>query len=103
METDAISRKLKRKQEKPQIHKKDYEKEHLRMGIKNPVDLIVGDPDAERKYNKKLIQYTQEERETKKDKEVKYLTIEALLMHPYFMNINEADISVVIDEFEKLQ
>ena len=31
------------------------------------------------------------------------MTIGGLLKHHYFMSINEADISVVIDEFEKLQ
>jgi len=38
----------------------------------------------------------------KKEKEQKFLTIQGLLDHPYFISINEADISIVIDEFEKL-
>ena len=39
----------------------------------------------------------------KKEKEQKFLTIKGLLDHPYFISVNEADISIVIDEFEKLQ
>ena len=39
----------------------------------------------------------------KKEKEQKFLTIQGLLDHPYFIGISEADISIVIDEFEKLQ
>lgn len=31
------------------------------------------------------------------------MTIQDLLDHPFFISINEADISIVIDEFEKLQ
>ena len=31
-----------------------------------------------------------------------YLTVQALLDHPYFLNINNADISTVIDEYETL-
>jgi hypothetical protein len=54
------------------------------MGIRNPVDMVVGDPEAEAKYNKSLIDYTQEKTESKMDKE-KYLTIEGLLNHPYFI------------------
>jgi hypothetical protein len=27
--------------------------------------------------------------------------VQGLLNHPYFMQINEADIAVIIDEFEK--
>ena len=38
----------------------------------------------------------------KKEKEIRYLTVDSLLIHPYFIGINEADISIVIDEFEKL-
>lgn len=38
----------------------------------------------------------------KKEKEQRFLTIQGLLDHPYFIAINEADISIVIDEFEKL-
>jgi hypothetical protein len=50
-----------------------------------------------------LIKDSQDEKENKKEKEAKYMTIGGLLKHHYFMSINEADISVVIDEFEKLQ
>ena len=101
-EADAtIERRLKRKQDNPQANKKDFEDENERMGIKNPIDMVVGDPEAEAKYQKNLIGYSQEKNEAKIEKE-KYLTIEGLLNHPYFIQINEADISVVIDEFEKI-
>jgi hypothetical protein len=39
---------------------------------------------------------------TKKEKDEKYLTIQSLLDHPYFLRINTADISSVIDQYEEL-
>ena len=47
--------------------------------------------------------YSQEIGQFKKAKEARYLTVQSLLNHRYFIGINEADISIVIDEFEKLQ
>lgn len=41
------------------------------------------------------------EEKGKKEKQERYLTIQGLLGHPYFMSINEADIAVIIDEFER--
>jgi hypothetical protein len=38
----------------------------------------------------------------RKERQERYLTIQGLLNHPYFIAINEADISIIIDEFEKL-
>jgi len=50
-----------------------------------------------------LIEFTQQTgEELKKQKAERYLTIQGLLNHPYFMDINESDISAIIDEFEKL-
>jgi len=49
------------------------------------------------------MKFSQDDGVVKKEKEAKFLTITALLDHPYFLNINVADISIVIDEFEKLQ
>ena len=40
--------------------------------------------------------------EIKQEKAEKYLTIQALLEHPYFIQINTADISSVIDQYELL-
>ena len=40
--------------------------------------------------------------QTKKKKQVSYLTVQSLLDHPYFLSINTADISSVIDEYEIL-
>lgn len=37
----------------------------------------------------------------KKEKQERYLTVQGLLNHPYFISINEADIAVIIDEFER--
>jgi hypothetical protein len=76
------------------------------MGINNPIDLLLGEEgedQARTKYDRNLVGYTQDKAEIKRDREARFLTIEGLLNHPYFININEADISVVIDEFEKLQ
>jgi hypothetical protein len=99
---DVIERRIKRKQAKPSKDAKCYEEERDRMGIKNSVDLVLGLNSAEEKYKKDLIKDSQDEKENKKEKEAKYMTIGGLLKHHYFMSINEADISVVIDEFEKL-
>jgi len=49
-----------------------------------------------------MIEYTQTLGEVKKQKQEKYLTVQGLLNHPYFMSINEADVAIIIDEFEKL-
>ena len=37
----------------------------------------------------------------KKEKVDRYLTIQGLLNHPYFMSINDAEIAVIIDDFER--
>ena len=55
------------------------------------------------KFDRDLIKFSQDIGVVKKEKEQKFLTIQGLLDHPYFIGINEADISIVIDEFEKLQ
>jgi len=39
---------------------------------------------------------------TKSKKSTSYLTVQSLLDHPYFLSINTADISSVIDEYEVL-
>ena len=38
----------------------------------------------------------------KKEKQEKYLTIQGLLNHPYFIAINEAETTIIIEEFERL-
>ena len=77
------------------------------MGVKNELDLLMGETADKRdfaktKKDKGLIEYTQTKGEVKKQKQEKYLTIQGLLNHPYFISINEADIAIIIDEFEKL-
>ena len=84
------------------------------MGVRNEIDLILGEQEmvrgqlrekqeAQSKYDKDLMRFSQDIGVVKKEKEQKFLTIQGLLDHPYFIAINEADISIVIDEFEKLQ
>jgi hypothetical protein len=77
------------------------------MGVKNELDLLMGETRdkqdmAKSKKDKGLIEYSQIMGDVKKQKQERYLTIQGLLNHPYFISINEADISIVIDEFEKL-
>lgn len=77
------------------------------MGITHEVDLILDQIDkkekAKKQYDKGMVGFTQDLGSIKKAKEARYLTVQGLLNHPYFIQINEADISIVIDEFEKLQ
>lgn len=76
------------------------------MGITHEVDLILEEIErtkAQRNYDKGMIGFTQDLGNIKKAKETRYLTVAGLLNHPYFIQINEADISIVIDEFEVLQ
>ena len=76
------------------------------MGVTNEIDLILGEQQkaqAADKFDKELVKFSQEIGVVKKEKEQKFLTVKGLLDHPFFIKINEADISIVIDEFEKLQ
>ena len=77
------------------------------MGVTNELDLLIGESKekqdlAKTKKEKGLLDFTQSLGEVKKQKQEKYLTIQGLLSHPYFVSINEADIAIIIDEFEKL-
>lgn len=78
------------------------------MGVRNELDLLMGETVdkqtlAQTKKDKGLIEYTQGVvGEVKKQKQERYLTVQGLLNHPYFIAINEADVAVIIDEFEKL-
>ena len=90
------------------------------MGVANELDLLMGETQdmqdfARSKVERGLIEYTssnnaiqkidkkvkEAEDKGKKEKQERYLTIQGLLGHPYFMAINEADIAVIIDEFER--
>lgn len=105
-EQNEVARLIQRKPTNPLANRKNYEEENKRMGVMNEVDLILGEHEREEarlKYDKDLIKFSQDIGVVKKDKEQKFLTIKGLLDHPYFIGINEADISIVIDEFEKLQ
>ena len=101
-----MNRLIQRKPTNPQANRTNYEEENKRMGVRNEVDLILGEQqreEAKQKFDRDLIKFSQDIGVVKKEKEQKFLTIQGLLDHPYFIGINEADISIVIDEFEKLQ
>lgn len=103
-EEEKLNRLVSRKR-KPQANAKNYDLENERMGITHEVDLILQEIErtkAKRNYDKGMIGFTQDLGNIKKAKELRYLTVAGLLNHPYFIQINEADISIVIDEFEKL-
>ena len=90
------------------------------MGVTHELDLLMNEsPEmqdmARSKVERGVIEYTssntavqkidkkvkESEDKGKKQKQERYLTIQGLLAHPYFMAINEADIAVIIDEFER--
>lgn len=103
-------RRIQRKPQMPQANLKNYDRENERMGVRSAVDLFLGEQNSKdhehevHKLDADLIRFTHDsEDKINKAKEPKYLTIKGLLDHPYFIEINEADISKVIDEFEKLE
>ena len=58
------------------------------MGITNEIDLILGEQekkDAQHKFDKELVKFSQDIGVVKKEKETKFLTIKGLLDHPYFI------------------
>ena len=91
------------------------------MGVTNELDLLMGEGQnmqdlARSKVERGLIEYTssqkgaaakidkkvsEAEEKKKKERQERYLTVSGLLGHPYFMSINEADIAIIIDEFER--
>ena len=62
---------------------------------------------AKGKFERGMIEYSHQQAKDdsgvtkKKEKVERFLTVQGLLNHPYFMSINEADIAIIIDEFEK--
>ena len=103
-----------RKNVKPQANRRNYEEENQSHGVAHEVDLVLqkiagqkqyGQADfqkAQGQYNRGLISYSGDIGQTKKKKQEKYLTVQSLLDHPYFIGINTADISSVIDQYEIL-
>ncbi len=61
---------------------------------------------AKSKFDRSLLNYSQAVGVTKKEKDEKYLTIQSLLDHPYFLRINTADISspisLLLNDFESM-
>lgn len=58
------------------------------MGITHEVDLLLDKMDkvtAQNQYNKGLIGFTQDLGQVKKQKDAKFLTVQGLLNHPYFI------------------
>jgi hypothetical protein len=96
-----MDRLVKRKKENPQANAKNYEEEEKKIGVDLVLDVMSKSKDR-KLPDENMIGFTQDKGEIKKAKEAKYLTVQGLLDHPYFIGINEADISIVIDEFEKL-
>ncbi len=119
------TRTIKRKPEVPKANAKNFEEENLRMGVSTVLDLLMGDSKEKQElaklkleggffdYSHQLTTNSKEEKEKeekdkkdkkeqkKKEKVDRYLTIQGLLNHPYFMSINDAEIAVIIDDFER--
>ena len=54
-EDAKIERQIKRKQDKPVANRKDFQRENERMGVNNPVDLLLGEEgegNARKKYDR---------------------------------------------------
>ena len=117
IEDEKQGRTIKRKPDDPKANKRNFDQEDKDFGA-NEVELVLqriaGEPVytkeqmdnrlnfTEGKVNRGLIKYAGEKGKTKQAKIDKYLTVQALLDHPYFLKINTADISSVIDQYEEL-
>lgn len=108
-EDEITMRRISRKPQVPKANIKNYDIENERMGVTSALDLILSESqkftpqEARHKFEAELFGFSQDKVEIQKAKETKFLTIKGLLDHPYFMEINEADISQVIDDFEKFE
>ena len=114
---EQSTRTIKRKPEVPKANAKNFEEENLRMGVSSVLDLLMGDSKekqemAKTKLEGGFIDYSHQQsgntneskgkgEPKKKEKVDRYLTIQGLLNHPYFMSINDAEIAVIIDDFER--
>ena len=88
----------------------------MAFGVENEVDLVLQNiagqknytqedfNKAKSQYDRNLQKFSQDSGDLKNQakKEERFLTIQSLLDHPYFININTADISSVIDQYEVL-
>lgn len=73
-------RSIKRKPEIPKANAKNIDEENQRMGVKNELDLLLGEDQeklkmATTKKEKQMIQFTQDLGEVKKERQERYLTI----------------------------
>ena len=83
-----MTRLISRKPANPVANRKNYEEENARMGITNEIDLILGEHEkknAQNKFDKELVKFSQDIGVVKKEKETKFLTVKGLLDHPYFI------------------
>lgn len=61
-EKDAVTRLIQRKPKNPQANRKNYDDENSRMGVKNEIDLLLGEQEkqeeAKTKYDKELMKFS---------------------------------------------
>ena len=89
---EATLRRIQRKPSMPQANARNYDKENVRMGVKNAVDLVLSqlqgqnEDEVQHKFHNELIKFSQDQEDkVSKAKEPKYLTVKGLLDHPYFI------------------
>ena len=74
-EDEKVERLIHRKQKNPVANKVSFQEQNERMGIKNEVDLILNDiekAEAQKKFDRDLIKFSQDIGVVKKEKEQKY-------------------------------
>lgn len=105
----AQQRTISRKSKNPKQNARNFGDENRSFGVTNEVDLVLqriaGLKDrsqgefqvAKGQYGRQMINYSEDLKAMKQKKRERYLTVQSLLDHPYFLSINNADISTVID------
>ncbi len=87
-EENEVQKVSKRKQSNPKANQKNFDQENERMGVSHEVDLLLDKIEkqtAQKQYDKGMVGFTQDVGSVKKQKDLKYLTIQGLLNHPYFI------------------
>ncbi len=93
-------RSSKRKQDLPQANKKNFEDEDARMGGNLNFLMTNSTHDQKKltlgskKIDKGMVSFSQTLGEKKKERQEKYLTVNGLLSHPYFIQINEVSFTI---------
>ena len=60
-ENAVVQRLIKRKPENPIANRKNYEEENKQMGVRNEIDLLLGEQEreeAKQKYDKELMKFS---------------------------------------------